>query len=428
MLNASYIAYKERNIDYFAEKLNDNELYRLAISFPNDILFLDIETTGLSHYYDCITVIGWSLNNKYKYYIQGISNPEDFINDIQNSKIIVTFNGKIFDIPFIKKLFPNLVFPKCHIDLRFFSKTCGLGGSQKRIEKNINFNRPKALQNTDGYTATILWDKYKWGNRSSLKKLISYNFYDIEGMKFILDFCINHIYKQKQCKRFECPAKFYDKNIKLDKKNLIDTIKNSTAHVDLKSKLKYKNLYDKIGRNIKIVGIDLTGDKKRASGFCFMSNNQIKTMRVSTDEEIIQLIINFQPHIVSIDSPLSLPYGRISVFDDDPGRDKFGILRKCERILKKRGINSYPTLLPSMQKLTKRGIDITNKLRNLGFPVIESYPGAAQDIMGLPRKQAGLKYLKKGLGVFGLKGKFSKTDISHDELDAITAAIVGLFF
>ena len=70
LLNASYIAYKERNIDYFAEKLNDNELYRLAISFPNDILFLDIETTGLSHYYDCITVIGWSLNNKYKYYIQ----------------------------------------------------------------------------------------------------------------------------------------------------------------------------------------------------------------------------------------------------------------------------------------------------------------------------------------------------------------------
>jgi len=26
LLNASYIAYKERNIDYFAEKLNDNKL------------------------------------------------------------------------------------------------------------------------------------------------------------------------------------------------------------------------------------------------------------------------------------------------------------------------------------------------------------------------------------------------------------------
>ena len=68
-------------------------------------------------------------------------------------------------------------------------------------------------------------------------------------------------------------------------------------------------------------------------------------------------------------------------------------MRECERMLKRRGINVYPCLIPSMQKLTRRGIDLAEKFRKLGIPVIESYPGAAQDIVGIPRKRAGLKYL-----------------------------------
>ena len=68
------------------------------------------------------------------------------------------------------------------------------------------------------------------------------------------------------------------------------------------------------------------------------------------------------------------------------------------------------------------------RLRRLGFPVIESYPGAAQDIMGIPRKGAGEAFLKLGLKEFGLSGAFLTTVVRHDELDAITSAIVGSFF
>jgi predicted nuclease with RNAse H fold len=45
--------------------------------------------------------------------------------------------------------------------------------------------------------------------------------------------------------------------------------------------------------------------------------------------------------------------------------------------------------LPSMQGLTRRGMALAVRLRDLGVPVIESYPGAAQDIMGIPRKRSG---------------------------------------
>jgi len=64
----------------------------------------------------------------------------------------------------------------------------------------------------------------------------------------------------------------------------------------------------------------------------------------------------------------------------------------------------------------------------MGIPVIESFPGAAQDIMGIPRKRVSQEFLAKGLERFGVEGDFIKNQISHDELDAITSAIVGLFF
>ena len=48
--------------------------------------------------------------------------------------------------------------------------------------------------------------------------------------------------------------------------------------------------------------------------------------------------------------------------------------------------------------------------------------------MGIPRKGASLEYLAKGLELFGIKGEFLTQKVSHDELDAITSAAVGLFF
>ena len=68
------------------------------------------------------------------------------------------------------------------------------------------------------------------------------------------------------------------------------------------------------------------------------------------------------------------------------------------------------------------------RLRAQGIPVIECYPGAAQDIMGIPRKGAGEAWLKQGLAEFGMTGNFLRDDVRHDELDAVTCAIVGSFF
>src|SRR5262249_12826008 len=156
----------------------------------------------------------------------------------------------------------------------------------------------------------------------------------------------------------------------------------------------------------KIIGIDLTGSESRPTGWCVLNGRHAETCRVSTDDDMVARVLAERPALVSIDSPLSIPFGRSRVEDDDPGREQFGIMRQCERELKRRGINVYPCLLPSMQGLTRRGIRLAERFRALGIPVIESYPGAAQDIMGIPRKGAGTEFLRQGLADFGVRGRF----------------------
>jgi len=104
------------------------------------------------------------------------------------------------------------------------------------------------------------------------------------------------------------------------------------------------------------------------------------------------------------------------------------IYRKCELALKRMGISVFWCLLPSMEMLTRRGIKLAATLREAGCKVIESYPGAAQDILGIPRKKASLEELKQGLSRAGIAGDFLTADITHDEVDAITSALVGVFY
>ena len=68
------------------------------------------------------------------------------------------------------------------------------------------------------------------------------------------------------------------------------------------------------------------------------------------------------------------------------------------------------------------------RLREAGCKVIESYPGAAQDILGIPRKKASLQELKWGLSRAGITGDYVTANVTHDEVDAITSALVGLFY
>jgi len=397
----------------------------LTVSLANAerVVFLDIETTGLSWFYDEITIIGWARDGIYKVLLKG-DDPQPLLEDLGAADVLVTFNGTLFDLRFLKKEFGELQLPATHLDLRYLAKRVGLSGGQKNIEKVLGIVARDGVENIDGAAAVLLWHAFLRGNQEALPSLIDYNRRDVLAMSEILDAVLErleiHPHLWLAPPRFGAAAR-----IALAQPLPVIVVRNR----ELRRFRTFQSQFQGTeAESATIIGIDLTGSEKRASGWCILRGNVAETETINTDQDMIDRVTAERPTLVSIDSPLSLPFGRVSVDDADPGREEFGIMRRCERELKRRGINVYPSLLPSMQGLTNRGITLAERLRREGIPVIESYPGAAQDIMGIPRKGAGEEYLKRGLVEFGIEGAFENTDVSHDELDAITSALVGSFF
>ncbi len=173
----------------------------------------------------------------------------------------------------------------------------------------------------------------------------------------------------------------------------------------------------------RIVGLDLTASKAKPTGAAVLEGLEVQTASLESDQDILAFVRDTKPKIVSIDSPLGLP-GGVSEASIAPG-----IMREAEYDLASVGIPSYPALIESMKPLTLRGIRLRAEIEGLSDAprVIESYPGAAQDILCIPRKQKGLALLRSGLADLGLHGPGLATR-SHDEMDAVTAAVVGRYF
>ncbi|MGD0159884.1 MAG: DUF429 domain-containing protein [Candidatus Bathyarchaeia archaeon] len=170
-----------------------------------------------------------------------------------------------------------------------------------------------------------------------------------------------------------------------------------------------------------IVGLDLAGVETRPSGLCILRNMRAETSLVYSDYEVLKKIEESEPEIVAIDAPLSLPAGRESI------EQRTNVhLRECDKELLRRGIKFFPVTLGPMRKLTIRGIDLRRTLENKRFRVIEVYPGGAQDILGIPRKQKGLDKLMSGLKMAGVRGLNDR--MSDHELDAATCALVGKLY
>lgn len=170
-----------------------------------------------------------------------------------------------------------------------------------------------------------------------------------------------------------------------------------------------------------IVGLDLAGVETRPTGFCLLAGVKAETCLLYTNEEILKKIGESKPQVIAIDAPLSLPPGRKTI------EDRSGVhLRESDRELLKKRIKFFPITLGPMRKLTERGIYLRRVLESKNFRAIEVYPGGAQDVLEIPRKQKGLDKLKAGLEKQGIEAL--KDGLSDHELDAVTCAFVGKLF
>ena len=149
--------------------------------------YLDIETTGLSCFYDDITVIGIYLcNSEDDKLIQLVGEQvtrANLLKALEGVNTIYTYNGSRFDFPFIdSSLGIDLEAKFCHHDLMYDCWRNNLYGGFKAVEQQLGI--PRQLQGVGGLGAVWLWWEYRnGGDQNALTLLLQYNKEDVVNLR-----------------------------------------------------------------------------------------------------------------------------------------------------------------------------------------------------------------------------------------------------
>jgi len=179
----------DSNPHYFAGQLPSNQHWRLFSEFRSRTAYLDIETTGMDAYDAHITSIAVYNGRDIRYYVYD-QNLDEFVDDINEYDVLVTYNGKCFDLPFIESHFQKK-FNQVHIDLRFVLKSLGYGGGLKMVERKLGISRGE-LDGVDGYLAVLLWYEFiNNDNNSALETMLAYNIADAVNLEPLMVLAYN---------------------------------------------------------------------------------------------------------------------------------------------------------------------------------------------------------------------------------------------
>ena len=177
------------NTGYFYASLPAKEHWRLFREFSHSVAYLDIETTGLGGPRDYITTIALYDGHSIKHYVHG-DNLADFKDDIGQYGLIITYNGKTFDAPFIRS-YLGLPMDQAHIDLRYVLASLGYRGGLKGCEQQLGLTR-RELADVDGFFAVLLWNDYQSnGNLRALETLLAYNILDVVNLATLMTLAYN---------------------------------------------------------------------------------------------------------------------------------------------------------------------------------------------------------------------------------------------
>jgi uncharacterized protein YprB with RNaseH-like and TPR domain len=160
-------------IHYFTSHFASQDKWRILSHFLDQASYFDIETVGLEHD-AAITVIScWHAGRLHNFVEH--ENLDDFLELLDEIKLLVSFNGSSFDVPRILDTFHIPALPCAHLDMRWTCFHQGLTGGLKEIADQAGIVRPVDLQSADGELAVRLWfDWRNCQNRAARELLIRY--------------------------------------------------------------------------------------------------------------------------------------------------------------------------------------------------------------------------------------------------------------
>jgi uncharacterized protein YprB with RNaseH-like and TPR domain len=182
-LRDSLAHYRGRNPAWFDQRLPAAQSWRLYHDFRDSCAFLDIETTGMPGW-GHITTIALYDGRSIRHYVHGV-NLVDFVRDVADYRLLVTYNGKCFDVPFLERTFGTRL-AQAHIDLRHVLRALGLQGGLKSCERQVGLHRP-GMEDVDGYVAVLLWHHFQSRrDPRALESLLAYNIQDAVNLETLM--------------------------------------------------------------------------------------------------------------------------------------------------------------------------------------------------------------------------------------------------
>ena len=143
---------------YFTDRLGAAEQWRVLAHWFDRASFFDIETNGLEA--GSIVTLVCCLHEGRPLRFLANENLDDFLDLLDQVRLLVSFNGASFDVPRILSRFHIPKLPCAHVDLRWLCHHVGWRGGLKKIEKMQGLQRPADLVGLGGAEAVWLWQAW----------------------------------------------------------------------------------------------------------------------------------------------------------------------------------------------------------------------------------------------------------------------------
>ena len=186
-------ALQARDVDRLAELLPAAEHWRLFAEFGADAAYLDIETSDDTVGCGAISALGILDRTGPRILLAG-RDLQRFPELACGWSLLVTFNGSSFDLPILRRAFPDWQPPRGHIDLRHVLRRLGHGGGLKAIERRLSrlhLTRPAHLDGLDGGDTGWLFARGRAGDRGALRRFAEYNLYDVINLRTLMAYAYN---------------------------------------------------------------------------------------------------------------------------------------------------------------------------------------------------------------------------------------------
>jgi uncharacterized protein len=130
-------------------------------------------------------VVGVYDGRELRQYVRGV-NLHRFPDEMEECRLLVTFFGSGFDLPVLRRAFPETRFDVLHIDLCHSLKRLGYSGGLKRVETELGIARSEQTAGLSGWDAVRLWEEYRRGSGRSLARLLAYNEEDVVNLERLM--------------------------------------------------------------------------------------------------------------------------------------------------------------------------------------------------------------------------------------------------